>query len=104
MVKAAKAATRATPATQALDRAGIASVMVAYAYDADAPRIGLQAADALGVEPGCILKTLMAAVDGRPVCLLIASDREVSMKRVAAAVGEGASAVRSVHTAIGVQA
>ncbi len=93
MVKAEKAATRATPASQALDRAGIAYVMVAYAYDADAPRIGLQAADALGVEPGAVLKTLMAAVDGRPVCLLVASDRAVSMKRVAAAMRGKAAAM-----------
>ncbi|GJE58902.1 aminoacyl-tRNA deacylase [Methylobacterium trifolii] len=76
---------KTTRATQALDRAGIPYSLHAYAYDADAPRIGLQAAEALGVPPGAVLKTLMAAVDGRTVCLLVASDREVGMKRVAAA-------------------
>lgn len=89
----AKATPRATPASRALDKAGIAYAMVAYAYDAEAPRIGLQAADALGVEPGCILKTLMAAVDGQPVCLLVASDKEVAMKRVASAMGGKAAAM-----------
>ncbi|TXM62233.1 aminoacyl-tRNA deacylase [Methylobacterium sp. WL120] len=89
----AKATPRATPASRALDKAGIAYAMVAYAYDAEAPRIGLQAADALGVEPSCILKTLMAAVDGQPVCLLVASDKEVAMKRVASAMGGKAAAM-----------
>ena len=84
---------RATPATRALDAAGIPYALVAYAYEAAAPRIGLQAAEALGVEPGCILKTLMASVDGRPVCLLVASDRTVAMKRVAAAFGGKAAAM-----------
>lgn len=84
---------KTTRATQALDRAGIAYSLHAYAYDPDAPRIGLQAADALGVPPGRVLKTLMAAVDGRTVCLLVASDREVAMKRVAAALEGKAAAM-----------
>ncbi len=77
---------KTTRATRALDAAGIRYSLHAYAYDPDAPRIGLQAAQALGVPPRRILKTLMAAVDGRTVCLLVASDKEVSMKRVAAAL------------------
>jgi Cys-tRNA(Pro)/Cys-tRNA(Cys) deacylase len=42
--------------------------------------IGLQAAEAIGVEPRRVLKTLMAEVDGKPVCAIVPSDREVSMK------------------------
>lgn len=84
---------KATPATRALDKAGIPYSLHAYAYDPDAPRIGLQAAEALGVGPDRVLKTLMAAVDGKPVCLLVASDREVSMKRVAAAFGGKSAAM-----------
>ena len=45
------------------------------------------AAEAMGVAPGMVLKTLMAEVDGRPVCVVVPSDREVSMKRLAAAFG-----------------
>ena len=89
----AKTRSRTTRATQALDKAGIRHSVHAYDYDPDAPRIGLQAAEALGVEPGRVLKTLMAAVDGRTVCLLVASDREVSMKRVAAAFSGKAAAM-----------
>ena len=58
-----------------------------YDYDPDAERIGLQAAEALGVAPERMLKTLMAEVDGKPVCVVVPSDREVSMKKLAAAFG-----------------
>ena len=34
-----------------------------------------------------VLKTLMALVDGKPVCVIVPSDREVSMKRLASAFG-----------------
>lgn len=59
----------------------------AYDYDSNAESIGLQAAQALGVAPGRMLKTLMAEVDGRPVCAVVPSDREVSMKKLASAFG-----------------
>ncbi|WP_368855896.1 YbaK/EbsC family protein, partial [Klebsiella pneumoniae] len=58
-----------------------------YDYDGDADRIGLQAAEALGEAPSCVLKSLMALVDGRPVCVIVPSDREVSMKKLAPAFG-----------------
>ena len=72
-------------ATAALDRAGIAYSVHAYAYDPAAERIGADAAEKLGVPPATVLKTLIAQVDGRPVCVLVPSDGEVSMKRLAAA-------------------
>ena len=78
---------KGTPATLALEKAGIGFSVVTYTYDPDADRIGMQAAEAMGVEPGMVLKTLMAEVDGRPVCVVVPSDREVSMKRLAAALG-----------------
>lgn len=90
-----KTPAKTTRATLALDKAGIRHSLHVYAYDPDAPRIGLQAAEALGVDPGRVLKTLMASVDGRTVCLLVASDKEVSMKRVAAAFsGKAASMLK----------
>ena len=78
---------RTTPATRALDKAGIAYELFTYDYDPDAPRVGLQAAESLGVSPDQVLKTLMALVDGKPVCAILASDQEVAMKKLAAAVG-----------------
>jgi Cys-tRNA(Pro)/Cys-tRNA(Cys) deacylase len=76
-----------TPAILALERAGVAFTTHSYAYDPDAERIGLHAAEALGEAPRRVLKTLMAEVDGKPVCAIIPSDREVSMKKLAAAFG-----------------
>jgi Cys-tRNA(Pro)/Cys-tRNA(Cys) deacylase len=76
---------KSTPATLALDKAGIAYALHRYDYDPDAEKIGMQAAEALGVAPSHVLKTLMAEVDGKPVCVVVPSDREVSMKRLAAA-------------------
>ena len=70
-----------------LKRAGLAFSVHSYDYDPDADSIGMQAAQALGEAPERVLKTLMAAVDGRPVCVIVPSDREVSMKKLAAAFG-----------------
>jgi len=70
-----------------LARAGIAFSAHSYEYDPDAQHIGLQAAEALGQEPARVLKTLMARVDGKAVCVIVPSDREVSMKKLAAAMG-----------------
>ena len=78
---------KTTPATLALDKAGVAYTLATYDYDPNAERVGLQAAEALGVAPGEVLKTLMVQADGRPACVVLASDREVSMKRLAAALG-----------------
>ncbi len=78
---------RATPATVALERAGIAFTLHEYDYDPNADRIGLQAAQALGVPPACLLKTLMTKAGSEVVCALIPSDRELSLKRLAAAAG-----------------
>lgn len=78
---------KTTPATRALDKAGVAYELHAYDYDPDAPRVGLQAAESLGVSPDRVLKTLMTLVDGKPVCAVLASDQEVAMKKLAAAVG-----------------
>jgi Cys-tRNA(Pro)/Cys-tRNA(Cys) deacylase len=78
---------RTTPATLALDRAGVAYTLATYDYDPNADRIGLQAAEALGAPPSEVLKTLIVKADGRPACVVLASDREVSMKKLAAALG-----------------
>jgi len=78
---------RSTPATLALTKAGIAFATATYDYDPGADRVGLQAAEAMGVSPAIVLKTLMAQVDGKPVCVVVPSDEEVNMKKLAAAFG-----------------
>ena len=78
---------KTTPATLALSKAGVAFQTATYDYDPDADRVGLQAAEAMGVPPAIVLKTLMAEVDGKPVCVVVPSDAEVNMKKLAAAFG-----------------
>ena len=90
---------QATPATQQLLRQGIAFALRTYPYDPGAERVGLQAAEALGEPPARVLKTLVAQVDGRPVCLVLPSDREASMKKVAQAFGGKAAAMLPVPDA-----
>src|SRR5215475_4890379 len=77
----------ATPATAALQKAGVAFKLHAYDYDPDAEQIGLQAAEALGVAPARLLKTLMARTGNVVVCILVPSDRKLSLKKLAAAAG-----------------
>jgi Cys-tRNA(Pro)/Cys-tRNA(Cys) deacylase len=78
---------KTTRATQALDKAGVAYEVRTYAYDPDADKVGIQAAEALGADPAMVLKTLMVLADGKPACVVAPSDREVSMKKLAAALG-----------------
>ena len=78
---------KGTPATLALHKAGVAFTLHEYDYDPNADRIGLQAAAALGVDPARLLKTLMTKAGGAIVCVLVPSDREVSLKKLAAALG-----------------
>ncbi|KKZ88141.1 aminoacyl-tRNA deacylase [Rhizobium phaseoli] len=78
---------KTTRATQVLSQAGIAFTIHTYDYDPGAERVGLQAAEALGEAPHRVLKTLMAEVDGKPVCVVVPSDRDVSMKKLASAFG-----------------
>ncbi len=86
---------KTTRATQALVKAGVAFTVHAYDYDPNADRVGIQAAEALGEDPSRVLKTLMAEVDGRPVCVIVPSDREVSMKKLASAFkGKSASMMK----------
>jgi Cys-tRNA(Pro)/Cys-tRNA(Cys) deacylase len=78
---------KGTPATVALDKARIAYKLHEYAYDPAAERIGMQAAHALNIPPARLLKTLMAKAGEEIVCVLMASDREVSLKKLASVAG-----------------
>lgn len=77
----------ATPALKMLAALGVEVSLHPYAYDPGAEAVGLAAAAALEIDPALMLKTLMVEVDGKPACCVIPSDRQLSMKRVAAAFG-----------------
>lgn len=82
-----------TPALRALAALGIEVQLHPYSYDPKAEATGLQAAEALGIDPAVMLKTLMVEVDGKPACCVIPSDRQLSMKKVASAFGGKSAAM-----------
>ena len=90
---------KTTPGTLFLTKAGIAFELHPYAYDPDAPRVGLQAAEALNVDPAQTFKTLMAEADGKPVCVVVPSPEEVSMKKLSAHFGAKAAHMMKVPDA-----
>ena len=90
---------RSTPATIALAKAGVAFDLQTYDYDPGSERVGLQAAEAMGQDPACVLKTLVVLLDGKPACVVLPSDKEVSMKKLAAALGGKSAAMMPVPDA-----
>lgn len=82
-----------TPGLKMLQAAGVEVTLHPYAYDPKAEATGLQAAEALGIDPAVMLKTLMVEVDGKPACCVIPSDRQLSMKKVATAFGGKSAAM-----------
>ena len=84
---------KTTRATQMLTKAGTAFTVHSYDYDPSVDRIGMAAAQAMGEAPQRVLKTLMAEVDGKPVCVVVPCDREVSMKKLAAAASGKSAAM-----------
>lgn len=79
--------TGGTPATVALDAAGIAYTVRSYEHDPTADSFGLEAAQALGVEPGRVFKTLLADTDRGLVVGIVPVDGLLDLKALAAAVG-----------------
>ncbi|MDQ2837562.1 MAG: Cys-tRNA(Pro) deacylase [Actinomycetota bacterium] len=77
----------ATPATTALDRAGISYLLHSYQHDSRAESYGDEAATALGIDPRQIFKTLIASVDGALTCAVVPVAARLDLKALAAAVG-----------------
>jgi Cys-tRNA(Pro)/Cys-tRNA(Cys) deacylase len=78
---------KGTPAATAMRRSGRPFELLEYEYDPDASSIGLQAAEALGLPPSVVFKTLMAATGAEACVAIVPSDRELSLKALAAAAG-----------------
>lgn len=76
-----------TPATIALRAAGIPFAEHAYVHDPANTNFGLEAATALGLDPGRVFKTLMADVDGALVVGIVPVTGRLDLKALAAAVG-----------------
>jgi len=84
---AKKKAAGGTPATVALGSAGIAFTPHFYEHDPRAASYGLEAAEALGVPPERVFKTLLAEVDGRLAVGVVPVTAQLDLKALARALG-----------------
>jgi len=76
-----------TPATTALDRAGVMYTVHAYAHDPSTASYGTEAAEALGLDPATVFKTLLALVDDALVVAVVPVTGQLDLKALAAAAG-----------------
>jgi Cys-tRNA(Pro)/Cys-tRNA(Cys) deacylase len=91
---------RGTTATIALQRSNIPFTLHEYTHDPRSASYGLEAADALGLPPGQVFKTLVAAVDGGTLAVgVVPVDRQLDLKALAAAVGGKRAAMAEVSAA-----
>jgi Cys-tRNA(Pro)/Cys-tRNA(Cys) deacylase len=88
-----------TPATVALTAAGVDFTLHAYEHDPRAASYGLEAAEALGVEPGRVLKTLLASLDGALVVGIVPVDGQLDLKALARALGGSKAVMADVAAA-----
>ena len=83
----AKRSSGGTPATVALTRAGVAFTLHEYAHDPRATSYGSEAAEALGLDPDRVFKTLLAEVDGNLVVAVVPVAGWLDLKALARALG-----------------
>lgn len=76
-----------TPATVALDRAGVAYTLRSYAHDPAAASYGLEAAAALDADPARVFKTLLVDTDPGLAVGIVPVDSQLDLKAIAAALG-----------------
>ena len=98
----------ATPATAELTALSIPFSVHSYVHDPSATSYGLEAAQALSVEPGRVLKTLLAQVDTELVVGVVPVTEQLDLKALAAALGgkraamaEAAAAERATGYVVG---
>ncbi|MCH0562791.1 Cys-tRNA(Pro) deacylase [Streptomyces sp. MUM 2J] len=76
-----------TPATVALTTAAVAYTVHAYDHDPAHPSYGEEAAEAMGVSPDRVFKTLVADVDGTLTVAVVPVAGQLDLKALAVAVG-----------------
>ncbi|MFJ9738084.1 Cys-tRNA(Pro) deacylase [Streptomyces sp. NPDC101166] len=76
-----------TPATVALSAAGVDFTVHSYDHDPGHPSYGEEAAEAMGVSPDRVFKTLVADVDGALTVAVVPVAGSLDLKALAAAVG-----------------
>ena len=88
-----------TPATVALDRAGVAFTLHPYAHDPRAASYGEEAAAALGLDAARVFKTLLASVDGALVVGIVPVAGWLDLKALARALGGSRATMAEVAAA-----
>jgi Cys-tRNA(Pro)/Cys-tRNA(Cys) deacylase len=76
-----------TPATVALTRAKVEFSTHTYEHDPAAKSYGLEAAEALGLAPEQVFKTLLVEVDGKLTVGVVPVAKQLDLKAIAAAAG-----------------
>lgn len=87
MAKKQKKQAGGTPATVALTTAGVDFRVHAYEHDPASASYGEEAAEALGVSPDRVFKTLVADVDGELTVAVVPVAGQLDLKALASAVG-----------------
>ncbi|GAC1373189.1 MAG: hypothetical protein NVSMB43_10580 [Pseudarthrobacter sp.] len=82
-----KASSQGTPATAALTAAGVPFVLHPYVHDPSVASYGTEAAEALGIAPEMVFKTLMVEVEGRLAVGVVPVSGSLDLKAFAAALG-----------------
>ncbi|CAL9550232.1 Cys-tRNA(Pro)_Cys-tRNA(Cys) deacylase YbaK [Streptomyces sp. enrichment culture] len=85
--KAKKQQAGGTPATVALAAAGVDHTVHSYEHDPSHPSYGEEAAEAMGVSPDRVFKTLVADVDGALTVAVVPVAGRLDLKALAAAAG-----------------
>lgn len=80
-------ASQGTPATAALAAAGVPFVLHPYTHDPSAASYGSEAAEALGIDPSRVFKTLMVEVEGRLAVGIVPVSGTLDLKAFAATLG-----------------
>ena len=88
-----------TPATVALDRAGVEYTLHPYEHDPRASSYGEEAAQALGVDPARVFKTLLASLDGRLVVGVVPVSGRLDLKALARTLGGSKAVMAEVAAA-----
>ena len=89
-----------TPAVDLVRRSGVAHEVLEYEHDPATPSYALEAAQALGIEPASVYKTLVASLaDGRLAVAIVPSERQLDLKALAACTGAKRAAMAEARAA-----
>ena len=87
MARSARPGAGGTPATTALTAAGVPYTVRGYEHDPSTTAYGMEAAEALEVDPARVFKTLLVDTGSALAVAIVPVDRQLDLKAVSAALG-----------------